>query len=286
MTPNLNLQQPGGSTIDWMFRCLTWRHRRLPDLIIIGAQKAGTTSLFHYLLQHPQLVPSSIKEVHYFDGGLNPAVDTFQKGERWYRAHFPLAARCQNGSKVFEASPFYLFHPLVPERMAAVVPKAKLIVLLRNPTDRAISHYFHARRVGYEDLPIDQALRAEESRVRGLVERQQWKDPTLRHYTYKARGRYAEQLERFMGKFPRNQLLVLNSERLACEPERVLRSVFEFAEIDSAFQIKNLQRKNVGSGKKEVSQELTSYLGEYFAPHNNRLFDLLGEDYGWNSIAS
>jgi hypothetical protein len=271
------------SKVDWTLRRLTGRLRRLPDLIIIGAQKAGTTSLFHYLQQHPQLLPSTLKEVHYFDGGMDPAVDTFEKGESWYRAHFPLAARCGPGAKVFEASPFYLFHPLVPERLATVVPKARLIVLLRNPVDRAISHYFKEHRNGYEDLPIEEAIYTEENRVCDIIAKGQWKDRRIRHYTYKARGRYAEQLERFLARFPREQILIINSGDLTKDTNRILRTIFGFAGVDPGFEVQNLAPRNVGAGKTTVSKQVTEYLREYFMPYNARLFDLLGEDYGWNA---
>ncbi|MFO7955055.1 sulfotransferase family protein [Thioalkalivibrio sp.] len=139
----------------------TWSKRGLPDFIIIGAQKSGTTSLYAYLSQHPQLFPSSTKEVHFFDGGLDPSVDTFKKGMPWYRAHFPLRKNMGANQRTFEASPLYIFNPLAPERIANVVPNVKIIALLRNPTERAISHFFHERRRGREPLAIDEALEKE-----------------------------------------------------------------------------------------------------------------------------
>ena len=116
--------------------------RSFPDFIIIGAQKSGTTSMYAYLEQHPDIIGSLNKEIHFFDGGTNPKVDNFKKGINWYKAHFPLCENVEN-KKIFEASPLYIFSPLVPKRIANYIPKVKVIALLRNPSDRAISHYFH-----------------------------------------------------------------------------------------------------------------------------------------------
>ena len=150
----------------WYLRWATAPWRALPDFIIIGAQKCGTTTLFDLLEQHPLLAPSYKKEIHYFDGGLDPRIDTFKKGLSWYRGHFPL----KSGKLTFEASPLYLFNSLCAERIKRAVPDVKLIVLLRNPTDRAISHYFHSLRAGDERLGIAEALKSEERRLERLIQ--------------------------------------------------------------------------------------------------------------------
>lgn len=118
--------------------------------------KCGTTSLFYYLAQHPQLIPSATKEVHFFDGRVSLENDTWALGLPWYRAHFPLKISMGDGKKAFEASPSYLFHPWAPERIHATLPNVKLIALLRNPAKRAVSHYLHERRKGRETLPLMQ----------------------------------------------------------------------------------------------------------------------------------
>jgi hypothetical protein len=137
---------------------VTARWRCLPDFIIVGAQKAGTTSLYHYLRRHRQIRMSWVKEVHYFD-------NNFHKGDFWYRSHFPIDTRSTNGYLVGEASPYYLAHPHAPARISKLLPSARLIVLLRNPRDRAISHYFHQKRAGIETLPMMEAFVKEEERI-------------------------------------------------------------------------------------------------------------------------
>lgn len=167
----------------WYYRRATWRNRYLPDFIVIGAQRSGTSSLFAYLAQHPQLIPSYRKEVHFFDGGLDHRVDTYQKGPAWYRAHF---ARQRAGAtrKAFEASPFYMPHPLVPQRIARLMPDVKLIAILRNPTERAISHYFFSRELGHEPLSITDALREEEQRIEPVLRNQDYRSEAFIYHYY------------------------------------------------------------------------------------------------------
>ncbi|MFN8451844.1 MAG: sulfotransferase [Anaerolineae bacterium] len=136
------------------YRYLTAARRLEPQFAIIGGQKCGTTSLYAYLLQHPRVV-SLFKEVHFFD-------NNYYKGRRWYRAQFPLAgAPSEDALITFDASPYYLFHPAAPQRVAALYPDMKLIALLRNPVDRAYSHYSHNRQSTAEKLSFEDAIRAE-----------------------------------------------------------------------------------------------------------------------------
>lgn len=261
------------------YRLATARWRALPDAIIIGGQKCGTTSLFHYLRQHPQLVASYAKEVHYFDGGATPDRDDYGRGERWYRSSFPMQSSVQPGQVVFEGSPRYLFDPDVPPRIAELLPGSRLVVLLRHPTDRAISHYYHVRQRGQEPLELPAALAAEEARLADP-------DPRTRranavYHSYQARGRYAEQLRRYLEHFDREQLLVVQSERLFTEPEQVLGEVHRFLGVDPGFETPDLRRWNVGALHKDVGLDTYQQLDEHFAPHNEDLYELLGVRYDW-----
>jgi hypothetical protein len=171
-----NWVKPFGRDIIFKYRQATWSKRAFPSIIIIGAQKSGTSSLFYYLGQHPQIIPSYKKEVHFFDGGLNPNVDNFNKGEPWYRSHFPLKRNTINNQKAFEASPLYLFNPLSPQRIYELIPEVRLIAVLRNPVERAISHYFHEKWAGREPFPIMKALQSEEKRLSPVINKQDYKN--------------------------------------------------------------------------------------------------------------
>lgn len=263
------------------FRMVTWSQRVNPELIIVGAQKAGTTSLFNYLQQHPQLVPSFKKEVHFFDSGLEEEVDTFTKGEAWYRANFPLVSRMDSNQKAFEASPYYLYHPMAAERIYNYAPDIKLIALLRNPTDRAVSHYFHEVRRGAETLPIMEAMEMEEERLRPIIKSEHYKSESLHTYSYKARGNYYDQLKVYLEYFDLRNILILESESLFSETQNTLRKVYDFADVDEDFVATDLKPMNVGINKVEVSVEVREYLDNYFKPKNMELYGLVGEDYGW-----
>ncbi len=264
-----------------LYRRATWSYRVFPEVVIIGAQKAGTTSLFRYLGLHPQLVPSFKKEVHYFDGGNKGETDNFAKGEAWYRSHFPLSKNLGEHQKAFEASPLYLFHPMVAERIYNRAPDTKLIVILRNPTDRAISHYYHEVKMGTETLPLMQALQSEEQRLESILLDGQYHKAEFGRYSYKARGKYYDQLQGYLKYFDLENILILNSERFFRQPELVLQEVFNFAGVDTSFSADDLQPMNVGIKKSEDSSEVRQFLDNYFRPHNEKLYSLIGEDYGW-----
>jgi len=265
------------------FRMLNWEKRSLPEFIIIGAQKSGTSSLYAYLSQHPQIQSGFLKEVHFFDGGLNPRVDTFKKGERWYRSHFPLNNKLQGGKKTFEATPEYLFNPLVPERIAQLLPGVKLIVCLRNPTERAISHYFHERkkRMDLEKLPILKALKAEEQRLEECIANKNYKSEAFIHYSYKSRGLYKEQISRYYEYFDKEDILIIDSEELFNETKRVLKDVFRFVGVNPDIEIDDIRVRGRGSNKKKVAQIVYDYLDDYFQPHHQPLFEMLGREFDW-----
>lgn len=262
-------------------RHATWQLRALPDFMIIGAQKSGTTSLFYYLSQHPQLAPSPIKGIHYFDGGNLPGLENFAKGEAWYRSHFPLRSQMRTGQLAFEASPLYLFHPLAPKRIFDLVPHVKMISILRNPTDRAISHYYHVKRHHLEPLPILDALQQEEQRLEPALRDGVFNGSEFLQYTYKSRGRYKEQLERYYEYFPREQILVLNSEEFFREPGVTLAEIFHFIGVDANYQVKDLTLKNPARTRYQVDTEVYDYLNGYFRSANHDLYALLGRDLGW-----
>ncbi|MGI9254548.1 MAG: sulfotransferase domain-containing protein, partial [Thermomicrobiales bacterium] len=175
-----------------------------PDFIVIGAQRSGSTSLYRYLSAHPLIEAARIKELHYFS--LH-----HQRPLAWYRSQFPL--NLPPGHITGEATPYYLFHPHAARRIAETAPRAKLIAVLRNPIDRAHSHYHHELARGVEWLSFEDAIRAEPERIAGERERL-LADPTYasapyQSASYLSRGRYAEQLREWLDIFPRDQLLIV-----------------------------------------------------------------------------
>jgi len=262
--------------------------RSLPDFLLVGTKRGGTTSLWNYLVAHPDVLPmfpasQEIKSPHYFD-------IHHDRGQRWYRSHFPTdAARARasrrRGRRVVtgEASPYYLFHPLVPGRVAAEVPGAKILVSLRNPVDRAYSNYNERRGSGVEPLAtFEEALDAEPGRLEGQEARVAagLYSPSHDSHTYLARGRYAEQLARWFEHVPRSSVHVVLNEDLAADPATVFGGVCDFLEI-SRPSTDEYPRHNLLPAR-SLDPGTRARLVEYYRPHNAALADLLGVELGWD----
>ncbi|MFJ6194723.1 sulfotransferase family protein [Micromonospora sp. NPDC092111] len=247
----------------------------LPDFLVIGGQRCGTTSLHHYLAAHPDVRAATGKELQFFS--LH-----FGRGQRWYRAHFPPAAA---GRRSFEASPYYLFHPSVPARVAGLLPEARFVALLRDPVERAYSHYLHTRSYGVEPLGFAAALTAEPQRLADAL-RDGPDTPAahhaLRNFSYTARGRYAEQLDRWFAALPRERLHVVRSEDLYADPATVYAGVLRFLGL-APFTPDAFARhtRRADTGPSQLTAELRAELAAGFAPHNARLADLLGWSRTW-----
>jgi hypothetical protein len=236
--------------------------------------KAGTTSLFRYLDGHPQLATAPRKEVHYFDRH-------FHRGPEWYRRQF--APRRSGGAAgqtiACESSPYYMFEPRVPARIRDLVPDVKLVFLLRDPVERAFSHYHNNKRLDREPLDFISALDAEDDRTLAEEERL-LVDPTHvsmphRHYSYRRRGLYAEQLLRWRACFPQDRMLVVDSRRLFTEPAHVVAEVLRFVGLD-AWQPRSLAAQNEGRHDKAIPAAARHQLEAFFAPHEERLRRLIG----------
>jgi hypothetical protein len=264
---------------------LTNRGRILPDFLIIGTQRGGTTSLYKYLVQHPHLAHALTKELRFFD--LN-----YHRGLPWYRSRFPSrryreTVRRRRGIELMvgEASPDYMFHPHVPGRVARALPDVKLIVLLRNPVDRAFSHYWHQFKRGHETLGFAGAVEAETGRLAGELERIT-ADPSYmsyewHHHSYKARGQYQDQLAAWLELFPRDRFLIERSEDFFQDPPSVFRRVLQFLGLPD-HDLTEYETFNAFSSG-EMDPALRAQLVEHFRPHNRRLYDYLGRDFGWDA---
>ncbi|MCA9309729.1 MAG: sulfotransferase domain-containing protein [Phycisphaerales bacterium] len=258
----------------------------LPHYLIIGVQKGGTTSLDINLARHPFVRRSLLQEVHYFDYN-------HQRGPNWYRRHFHTRAEAERSRREQghlaisgESSPYYIFHPHVPARVHELLPEVRLIALLRNPVDRAYSHYHHERRFDWDDATVEQAFDPvfEEQRV-GPELKRMLDDPGYysyahQHYTYLSRGRYAEQLERWFSLFPRERLLILSSEAFYADMSGALKRVSEFLDLPPFdFPLAEKRNTNVYS---RIDPETRARLAAYYRPHNEALFELLGERFDWD----
>ena len=254
-----------------------------PDFLVIGAQKGGTTSLYAYLCRHPDVVPARTKEIQYFS-------EHFARGPSWYRGHFPALVAREPGRllgagrlRTGEATPYYLFHPHAPRRVRAALPGVKLIALLRNPIDRAYSHHRYHTVLGDETQGFEDAIAAEPVRLAGELEKMRADEghvsDAYRNFSYLARGLYAEQLERWLAHFPREQLLVLQSERFFADPAHGTRRVLRFLDLPP-HELDAYEAANVGRYE-GMSPATRARLADYYREPNERLYALLGERFDW-----
>jgi Sulfotransferase domain len=258
---------------------MTSGQRVVPNTFIIGTQRGGTTSIFRYLVEHPAVRgPRLMKGVHYFDTGM-------EHGEDWYRSHFPLRVTMKLVGKrggctprVVEACPYYLFHPGVPQRVHDVAPGAKFIVILRDPVDRAISHHAHEVARDFESHDLKEAVALESERTGDLGEHLRV-DPNLvsfhhQHHTYLDRGLYAEQLERWLELFDREQFLILFTHELASDAALQMTRVLDFLDLPrqaaAEFPVFNAR------SPKAVDPAVRQSLEQAFETPNEQLGELLG----------
>ena len=270
-------------TIRLCFRMLTSPIRMKPNFLIIGAARCGTSALYDYLRQHPCVAPAFTKEIYFFD-------QHFRKGMFWYRGFFPTILEKYYAKYIRktdlitgEATPCYIFHPHVPKRVFKSNPKAKLIVLLRNPVDRAYSFYYHRIQFGLESLSFEDAIQKEEERLRGELEKMLKKDDYFsfnrQNYSYLSRGIYVDQLKNWMDLFPREQILILRSEDFFKDPSETFRQVTKFLNLPD-WEPKNYRKINSVPYPK-MNATTRKYLNDYFRPHMQRLYDLLGMKLDW-----
>lgn len=239
----------------------------LPGALIIGAQKCGTSSLFHYLAQHPGISGGASKEVHYFD--LH-----FSRGTFWYKGQFK---RCQ-GRLVLDATPYYLFHPLAAQRASRLLPDAKLIVLLREPVARAFSHYQHERAKGREQLSFEDAIAAESKRIgdsdQALAEGRIAISHAHQHFSYFRRGLYADQIERWRACYPSDRFLFLRAEDLFAAPQQVFDQTCTFLGVEP-IALTDTAARNQRSYD-AMNPETNAQLSELYNEPNTRLAKLTG----------
>lgn len=256
-------------------RTVTSRWRRAPELLLVGTQRGGTTSLFSYLAAHPDVRPPVVKEVHGF-------TLHWSRGEPWYRAHFPVRSPT---SLSIDASPYYLFHPLAAERAASTVPDARIVVLLRDPVERAWSHYQHSVRLGFEEHSFRAALDLEEKRLAGEVDRIR-SDPRFvgwrhRQQSYRARGEYGEQLRAWLAVYPRERLVVVRSEDLYANPAATFARVLEAVGLRAWQPREFAVHGRTGSPDRRPDPDVVDTLTAHYAGEPERISALLDRRISW-----
>ena len=259
---------------------ITFPFRVLPDFLVIGVGRSGTTSLYYYLDQHPSIVKSSYDEIGFFD-------DNFHLGLSWYRSMFTtiftkfLIKLKTKYFMTYEVTPWYVRRPWTARRIKKIFPNIKLIIVLRNPIDRTYSHY-HLSTQNDEKRDFKAVIKEDMKNI------SQW-DITEKNDSYfsnqvqnskLARGFYYEQIIPWFELFSKEQIMIISSEDLASKTQSTLREIFSFLELP-IYDIKNTEKVNVSKYSK-MDQETRNFLIDFFRPYNEKLFEYLNREFDWN----
>ena len=242
----------------------------LPDFLIIGAPKCGTTSLFEYLSAHGNIARPTRKEIHYFD-------ENYERGLRWYREHFPRVERPQITG---EATTAYLFAKDAPARAAALVPDAKIIAVLRDPIRRVISHYWHNQRRGRVRTDFESYFR---EALSSNADRETNQARQFINYPVQW-GFYKEQIERWFDHFPREQFLFIRFEDLVSEADAHTQNVFRFLDLPPV-SIDTAQVFNASAPYVMAQGDTIRRLSDIYREKNAGLDALIGSHFVWDAPA-
>lgn len=253
------------------FRKMTSIFRRGPDFIIVGAQKSGTTFLYWSLVESSSFVcPATKKELHYFDGGLsrnNSNCDSILS----YKENFPIRRKSVLSG---ESSPHYMFHPLAPGRIFRHYPDVKIICVLRDPSARAVSHYYHEKRKSRESRAMYEAFLCGEEIVSDLIKREDYDNPLLSYKSYLRKGCYSEQIERYYNTFGQEQIKVVGFRDLIGDPEQAVGDVLTFLGVPQDRQADFVPRNQFPS-KNELDENSMKLLDEYYLEEEIKVNKLL-----------
>jgi hypothetical protein len=258
------------------FYAITGSMRTLPDFIIIGAMKSGTTSLYNYICEHPCVLPAAYDEVGFFD-------DNFHLGLNWYRSLFPTKKQIENIRKkegiaiTGEDTPFYFWNKDARDRIKKLLPEIKLVLILRNPVDRAFSEYNNVVREKGVKLSFEEYIKPDLGNIENNplnVSQCGQKSAII------SRGIYFIQLQMWQELFPKESIFIFDSNELSNKPVETMNKVFKFLNLPDYDFEKRFHIKKFGYGK--MNDSTREKLIEFYRPMNEKLFNLIGKKYNWN----
>jgi sulfotransferase family protein len=266
---------------------LTSPARMTPSFLICGGQRCGTTSMYRALAAHPVILKAVLhKGVHYFD-------TSYRRGMPWYRGHFPLQRTADKISdrygvtaRTFESSPYYMYHPQAAARIAADLPYSKILVLVRDPVERAYSQHAHEVARGFEsERDFGSVLALEPARLHRQEQRLA-QDPDYysfahQHHAYRARGEYARYLDVLAQYIGRDRIHVVESERFFAEPEQTYDGVLEFLGLPTSLGRPPFDRHNARPRVADMDPGVRRALTAHYAPHDQALVSWLGHPPIW-----
>ena len=259
---------------------LTGPIRSLPDFIIIGTVRSGSTSLYYNICQHPCVLSAAYDELGYFDSN-------FHLGLNWYRSLFPtlfskwLVKRKKQYAITGEDTPFYIWSPLVARRILKILPNIKLIVLFRNPVDRAYSNYHLGVRAGSENLSFEDAIQIE---IKKLDDSNNKFEQDVEKYTiprsYISKGFYSNQLKIWLELFSPEQLIIVSTEDLESNPQETLDKIYDFLKIPKNHKL--IPEKQKIASYPKMKDETRKFLIDLYKKSNDELFTMIGKKFDWN----
>ena len=262
-----NIKLPNSDQIDISEQTL-----RLPDFLVIGPQKSGTTALYQYLTDHPHICSASVNEIFFFDFKYDFGID-------WYKSHFPIIPEFDYLTG--EASATYFNSVKAMERIAEILPNVKLIFIIRDPIDRAISDYYMKVRDGLESRDMKEAIISEIDFFKR--ESVDFLEPGskffIKHKGYVRNGLYFYFLKMYMDVFDLQNTILINSGKLLNSPRETMKTVFEFLGVED--HKGHYPLINKGNYSKKVDQSVFNDLSNFFKPHNQLLEDLIYTKLNW-----
>ena len=254
---------------------VTASSRVLPNFIIIGTVRSGTTSLYYNICEHPSVLPAAYDEIGFFDSN-------FHLGLNWYRSMFPTKKEMEkikektNFAITGEDTPFYFWKKETVSRIINAVPNSKLIVIVRNPVDRAYSNYNLGIRKKVEESTFEKAIDEEIC----FIENHSFRECIDRKRSYLSKGFYAKQFSIWQEKFSQKKLHVVSTEEMEKQPQITMSKIFEFLEIPK-YNIKNPQKQKSANYKK-MHVDTRKKLLEFYKPHNEEFFNKINQSFDWD----
>jgi len=257
--------------------------RVLPDFLVIGVGRGGTTSCFHYLSQHPSIIGSAYDEIGFFD-------ENFHLGLNWYRSMFPTKYLKKKITQKFgkcltyDVTPSYIWKPWAAQRIKELFPKIKLIVFLRNPTDRAYSQYHlgiknrEPRSSFEETIEEDMNMFNKFENTNSVID-----DEYFMNYvkeSHLGRGLYAQQLKKWFELFDQKHILILTSEELSTDTNKTMNKIFQFLDLPD-YEIPDIVKRNTGNYS-SMNMDTRKKLTHFYSKYNKDLFKLLSKEFDWN----
>ena len=255
---------------------ITASSRVLPDFIISGTVRSGTTSLYYNICEHPSVLPASYDEIGFFDSN-------YHLGINWYRSMFPTEKEMKRVKKetdfaiTGEDTPFYFWKQEAAERIFKNIPDSKIIIIFRNPVDRAYSNYHLGIRKKTEKLSFEDAIDDEME----FLENHSFRESVDRKRSYLSKGFYDEQIKIWFNIFPKDQIHILSTEYMQKDPKESLLKIFRFLQIPD-YTLKNPQKQKVAEYKK-MNDKTRERLLNFYKTHNEKFFQTIQERFDWDT---